>query len=393
MKKVLALILASTFIFVGCAQVVNPEETNEVVDLTTVDETLLETEETVTVTETNFVELENVVDYDSFSSLQDPDLLYYVADNVYATLDNELDDDFNIEGISTRYLSEEYITELEYNSLENIYFGYTLSEIQAEFGDVTYVYTVGDDGSTTVVPVGPRDTTFNQIVRNVAIGTGVILVCVTVSMVTGGTASIVFATAASTALEYAGSCAAISGIAKGLMTGIQTGDFDQAIRAGALAASEGFMVGAISGAVVGAALGGLQAYSAAAASPVRPSPRDSELYALSGYYPDGVEQVTYLNGEIVPYGTQYASRPDIVIGDVAVEVKNYNLTTNIENLADKLIEQVASRNQNLPSNMTQEIFLDARGQGLSLERMNEVVSYLQGRLLDVYPNIPIQFVY
>jgi len=93
------------------------------------------------------------------------------------------------------------------------------------------------------------------VIRNVAIGTGVILVCVTVSIVSGGlgapAVSMIFAVSAKTATSVALFDGVASGVMAGVITGYQTGDFDEALKAGAVAASEGFMWGAIGGAVSG----------------------------------------------------------------------------------------------------------------------------------------------
>ena len=101
------------------------------------------------------------------------------------------------------------------------------------------------------------DDTFDKVIRNVAIGTGVILLCVTVSVVTGGlgapAASMIFAASAKSATVFALSSGVISGVSAGVVEGLQTHDFDKAIKAAALKGSEGFMWGAVTGAVVGGA--------------------------------------------------------------------------------------------------------------------------------------------
>ena len=123
----------------------------------------------------------------SFSGLNDPALLQYTQDNIASKLDVALgSDDYKVEDVYAIYVSKEYLDELEYNSKANIYFGYTLEELQESFGDQKYIFTLGEDGQTTVKAFENYDNTYDQIVRNVAMGSGVILICVVVTVATGG---------------------------------------------------------------------------------------------------------------------------------------------------------------------------------------------------------------
>jgi hypothetical protein len=191
-----------------------------------------------------------------FSGLSDPTLLRYVEDSVYTNLVYELDsDDFFVENVSAIYISKEYLDELAYNSQVNIYFGYTLAEIEGIFQGTKFVFTLGDDRTTTVKEFEKYDDTYDKVIRNVAIGTGVILLCVTVSAVTGGAGvpavSAIFAASAKSATIFALSSGTFSGVMSGVVTGIQTKDFDSAAKAAALSASEGFMWGAVLGSITG----------------------------------------------------------------------------------------------------------------------------------------------
>lgn len=101
-----------------------------------------------------------------------------------------------------------------------------------------------------------EDHSTEEILKNVAIGTGVILVCVTVSVATGGTApavSMIFALGAKTGTAMALSGGAIGGLSAGLVKGYQTGSFSDAMNVAALGASDGFKWGAIVGALSGGA--------------------------------------------------------------------------------------------------------------------------------------------
>ena len=121
---------------------------------------------------------EYVVD---FNSLDDAELQRYVQDNIYNELVAQLDsDEYFVENVSAVYISQEYIDELTYNSKPNVYFGYTLEEIDAVYQGTRYVFTMSEEGDTIVVPFEEYDDTFEQVIKNVAIVTGVILICVTV---------------------------------------------------------------------------------------------------------------------------------------------------------------------------------------------------------------------
>ena len=193
-----------------------------------------------------------------FSGMSDPDLLRYIQDDVYENLVEELGDgDYFIENISAVYISQEYLDEVAYNSKANVFFGYTLEELEAQFDGGRYVFTLGEDGATQVKAFEDYDDTYEQVLRNVAVGSGVILVCVVVSVATAGAGtaavSMIFAMGAKSATIAAVSGGVVSGVASGIVTGIETQDWNEALKAGALAGSEGFKWGAISGAISGGA--------------------------------------------------------------------------------------------------------------------------------------------
>ncbi len=189
----------------------------------------------------------------TFTGMNDADLPDYIEDTLYTSLVSELDsDEYFVENVEAVYISQEYLDELAYNSQANVFFGYTLAELNQQFNGSKYIFTLGDDNETTVEPWEDYDDTYEQIIRNVAVGTGVILVCVTVSVVSGGAAvSMIFAVAAKSAAIGALSGAALGGVSAGIVTGVQTGDMDEALKAAALAGSEGFKWGAITGAISG----------------------------------------------------------------------------------------------------------------------------------------------
>lgn len=192
-----------------------------------------------------------------FSTLDDQKLLRYMEDTIYTQLVRELDsEDYFVEHVEAIYISKEYLEELAYNSQENNFFGYTWSQLEAQFQGNRFVFTLGPDGQTAVRKLEEYDDTLDQAIKNVAIGTGVILICVTVSAVTGGTApavSMIFAASAKEAAVLALSSGVISGVSAGVVEGFRTRDFDKALKAAAVSGSEGYKWGAVSGAIAGGA--------------------------------------------------------------------------------------------------------------------------------------------
>lgn len=243
MKRLIVLILVCALL-AGCTPQVNNSSTDPTTSMTEVQQTI----------EYTFTE----EDMPEFTGLDDTALLTYLEDTVYTNLVTELDNEmYFVENVSAIYISKEYLEEVAYNSQENIYFGYTLSELDAYFQGTRYVFTLGDDGQTIVTEFQEYDDTYDQILKNVAIGTGVILICVTVSVVSGGlgapAVSLIFAASAKTGTIMGLSSGLFSGVSAGVVTGIETGDFDEAMKAAALAGSEGFKWGAIIGSVSGGA--------------------------------------------------------------------------------------------------------------------------------------------
>ncbi len=192
-----------------------------------------------------------------FSGMNDPSLLQYIEDDLYENLVTSLDsDEYFVENVQAVYISQEYLDEIAYNSQSNVFFGFTLAELEAQFSGERYVFTLGDDGTTQVQPFEDYDDTYDRILHNIAVGTGVILICVTVSVVTGGAApavSMIFAMSAKTATVAGVSGGLLGGVASGIVTGIQTHDWDAALKAAALTGSESFKWGTITGAIGGGA--------------------------------------------------------------------------------------------------------------------------------------------
>lgn len=397
MRRVMALLLAVLMMLTGCTQQTAQNPTPET---STPTETEISSEPTSVTKQTTDqvapVFAENVEP--NFATLSDPSLLQYVEDNIYSDLVARFDsEDYIVESVNAVYVSEEYLEEVEYNSKSNVYFGYTLEELDAQFQGTRYIFSLGENGETVVEKFAEYDDTYDQVIKNVAIGTGVILVCVTVSVVSGGVGapaavSMIFASAAKTGTIYALSSGTISAVAAGTITGIQTGDFEEAKKAVALAGSESFKWGAIAGVITGGTTKAVELYRSANTIP---TPRDSELAVLDRTK-NSTEQVSFLDGQEVPMNTLGATRPDVVVKNTngtvkAIEVKNYNLaqSSNRNTLLNELERQVTSRSSNLPAGSTQEIVLDVRGRGFSDELIDATITAIHKRLTNIYPDIPI----
>ena len=109
----------------------------------------------------------------NFAALSDPSLLQYVEDNIYSDLVAWFDsEDYIVESVNAVYVSEEYLEEVAYNSKSNVYFGYTLKELDAQFEGTRYIFSLGENGETVVEEFAEYDDTYDRVIKNVAIGTG-----------------------------------------------------------------------------------------------------------------------------------------------------------------------------------------------------------------------------
>lgn len=401
MKRIIALFLSAAMLLTGCSSSASEDNSTTSSQVSTsevVTEKQTETEQATEIA-TDDILADIDVDVEQFDDFNNPNFLQYIEDDIYAELAYQLNsDDYVIENVTATYISQEYLDEVAFNSQSNIFFGYTLAELNEMFDGTRYVFTLGKDGTTTVQElVEIEDTDTNTIIKNVAIGTGVILVCVAVSYFTVGTGTptavnLIFTAAAKTGATFALSSSAISGASAGIVRGYQTGDMSEALDAAALGASEGFKWGAISGVATGGISKSISIYRS---TRIIPTPRDSELKVLS-LTDDATEQVSYLNGKQVNQYTQGATRPDVVIQNAdgtvkAIEVKNYNLeSANSRNgLLSELERQISSRVTNLPTGSTQEIVLDVRGRGFSTKLIDSVIASIKNRLNSVYYDIPV----
>ena len=261
-----------------------------------------------------------------YNSLDDEQLLAHIEDLVYRdTVEAINSDEYFVENVSAVYVSKEYLEEVAFNSESNIYFGYTLAELDEIFQGTRYVFTLSEDGTTTVQELQEiEDASAETILKNVAIGTGVILICVTVSVVSAGAGapavSMIFAASATTAQTFAVSSAAFGGISAGIVRGIQTGDFHEAMDAAALGASEGFKWGAIGGALIG---GGSEAFLLKTATKSGLTMNEAALIQVDSNLPiDVISQMHSLDEYLVYKNAQLS--PMMVNGRTAL-IQNIDL--------------------------------------------------------------------
>lgn len=320
MKRIIALFLCFAIFLTSCSQsqlqATNPDNMPDNTSSETVDPVVWEDAEP------------------HYNALDDTLLLAHIEDLIYTETITALDsEEYFVESVNAVYISKEYLEEVAFNSQSNIYFGYTLDELNALFQGTRYIFTLGENGNTTVQELQEiEDVNTETILKNVAIGTGVILICVTVSVVSAGVGapavSMIFAVSATTAETMALSSAAFGGISAGIIRGIQTGDFNEAIEAAALSGSEGFKWGAITGAVLG---GTSEAFLLKVATKSELTMNEAAIIqADSGLPIDVISQMHSLN-EYLVY-KEAGLKPIMVNGRIAL-VQNIDLDY-VSQLAD-----------------------------------------------------------
>lgn len=249
MKRIIALLLSAVLLFAGCGR--------SQPGVTATSGNSAGTLETTS----GAIDLEDALP--RYTALDDKQLLTYVENLVYRDTVLSLNSaEYFVENVSAVYISKEYLDEVAFNSKANIYFGYTLDDLDGIFKGTKYIFTLSDSGNTTVQELQEiKDVSTETMLKNVAIGTGVILICVTVSIVSAGAGapavSMIFAASAEGAKTFAVSSAVLGGISAGIVRGIQTGDLNEALQTAAMSATEGFKWGAVCGAIVG---GGHEAF-------------------------------------------------------------------------------------------------------------------------------------
>lgn len=432
MKRIISLIIVTSFLLTSCGKIITDESTNE--NLNSTEETCatvtiyesIETEPTEIVvpidTASEALQITNdsesttgsklsLLDEPSYDEYEatDPELYQIICDNLYSELDASfLEDDYSIDSISISYLTSEYIKELEFNNQKNDYFGYKLEDLDKQFEGKRYVFTTDDNGKTVPKEFEKYDETYDIALRKVAVGTAVILVCVVVSIVlpeiavsAGATAAastcskvaFVFSGMASSGAKMAAGGALFGAVSGGVLTGLRTGDVKEATKSAIKEAADGYLWGAVTGIFAGGSKGFKTLNTKVL------SPRDAEKAALKVY--GGMEQQAFFEGENITnkYRPKGTTIPDIVRenngGLEAIEVKRYNLDApgRLDSLLNELNRQIGSRKVNLPRGSTQRIVLDVTGRNYSKGFIETVIKFLQDGLYKTYGGtIPIDYI-
>ena len=154
-----------------------------------------------------------------------------------------------VEDIAIQTMSQEYYEELEFNSQENIYFGHTESQLLQMFDTAKYSFTVNSNGKTIV---GLDSDLFTEdyltkAMKNVAIGSGVIIVCASVSVVLSGGATTPMAImiVAGQLTTEAALASAISGVVTAGISKFNGESNEKILENTITSASEGFKYAAI----------------------------------------------------------------------------------------------------------------------------------------------------
>lgn len=340
-----------------------------------------------------------------YASLDDPALLQQIEDSVYANTELALEDDnYTIEDVSAIFVTKEYLEEMEYYSRENVYYGYTLKELDRRFDNERYYFTLGDNGQTVVKKIA-EDSAIDAIIamaKDVVIGTGIIIVCVVISYFTKGagtskTLQIIHAIsteACKKAFEEGLEGSVMGALSALIAKSDGTDDVNEVIQTAMPAAAQGFKHGAIFGTIAGMAKGIFKHLSSEI-----PSWSDSESKAFEKYNTknNARAQVSFLDGKEVSQGTDHATRPDIVWFDndhlEAIEVKNYDCERNMNQLRYNIKREVSDRVVHLPEGSTQKVVLDFRNRGYTQSFGEFVKNTIQDYCMDVYPNLPVEIMW
>ena len=193
-----------------------------------------------------------------FKGLEDPQVQRYLEDSVYDQVLPLIDTDkYAVENVQATHVSQEYLDELAYNSRQSIYFGLTLAELNEAFDGQRYVFGVDAAGKTTVTSFEQYDDTTEKVLQNVAVGTGVILLSVTIASVAGSVGapaiSVIFATGAKSGTVAALADSAISGGIAAFVSAMEGDDPQRILKEAALEGSNAFKWRAFGGIIKSAA--------------------------------------------------------------------------------------------------------------------------------------------
>ncbi|MBD0417578.1 RHS repeat-associated core domain-containing protein, partial [Oryzicola mucosus] len=113
---------------------------------------------------------------------------------------------------------------------------------------------------------------------------------------------------------------------------------------------------------------------------LRPSWRDSEK-TVGDKFADYRAQVSFKDGKEVKYGTKGSVLPDRFKDGHSIEVKNYNVETakGRAGLVRNISNQAVDRAKNLPSGTRQSVYIDARGQKVTRNQIDDLADQIVQR--------------
>ncbi|QCX49532.1 hemagglutinin repeat-containing protein [Ralstonia pseudosolanacearum] len=124
----------------------------------------------------------------------------------------------------------------------------------------------------------------------------------------------------------------------------------------------------------------------------RPTPSQSEKDVGTGLGSDYRPQVSYKDGQEVPYATKGSVRPDWCnTTSCSVEVKNYNIANNSSGLIKNVADQAIQRQENLPAGMEQQVVIDVRGQTVTAQQEDTIVKGIVSRSNGIIKPDAIEF--
>lgn len=128
---------------------------------------------------------------DNDQKMSDADFVKKLEDAIYQLIVKDLDEngnrkDLQVQDVKAVYLSKEYLEQYAYNTKETKFFGTTLGELEKKFDKQKYVFDIDENGKTVSHAVDDFDNTFDEVTQAALLGTGAILISVTIVCATGG---------------------------------------------------------------------------------------------------------------------------------------------------------------------------------------------------------------
>ncbi len=154
-------------------------------------------------------------------------------DEMYAVLQEKLGQDVEFEVTTDEtYIPKSFLKQYSANSRSNIYFGFTLEELDKQFDGQEYFFTLGENDETVVKSkeeyLDSYDDLYERLLKKLAVAAGVIVVTITIKVIISGIGEIItVARMAYDAVQDVNELlkSSKSIIGKALMKALTTGDF------------------------------------------------------------------------------------------------------------------------------------------------------------------------